>query len=175
MTNSARKASAPFPPMPGSHFLSATLAAGVIGCLTLASCTAFGRDTGPTRKSVAAEAYLAYPGAQEIRRTWRPEEHAFGIDGNDLSHNAQLVVEYALSPQSEASQADILAWYSNNLAEKGWTACEGYVPPFHGCKTIDERNHTVNIDFRSETGESLPRSREPVRTYDLLYTFSYRL
>lgn len=112
-----------------------------------------GRPKGAARTDVKPEAYLVYPGARETARYWTAEETARGIDGNDLSKNTKVIVEYALD--APASRRTVWTWYERELTSRGWRSCsDAGSQPRTMCQQIGNRRHQVHMD-PNDTGQTV--------------------
>lgn len=130
--------------MTGSH--RSWRAAVVVVAVSVAAVLAFVacvEDPGPSVKDVLPEAYLVYPGAQEVKRIWSPEERGHGIDGNDLSHGASLTLSYSVPPGTP--KVDVDRWYDERLLDRGWAlhADTGAMRTYQ--KQVGDRVHWYDV------------------------------
>ena len=112
--------------------MTATLAGGCAG------------DAGPSRNDVLAAAELAYPGAKETVRTWSPEDHDVGVDGQDLSSVAMLTRRFRL--RELVPRGDLIAWYGERLEAAGWATRSPSVNAGFFSSRVGDRRHSYHVE-----------------------------
>ena len=129
----------------------------VAGLVVLTSC----RDGGPERSDVRPEAYLVYPGAVEVSRNWRAEEHGTSVDGSDMSHTARMTIRFQLP--EPVPNATIWRWYEEQLREKGWVRQpEGATNHSIFVQQVGERRHLLSVEAGGDVSN-------PVSTFRVHY------
>ena len=118
------------------------VAVGVVVTATLAGGCA--GDAGPSRDDVLATAELTYPGAKETVRTWSPEDHDVGVDGQDLSSVGMLTRRFRMG--EPVSRADLVAWYGERLEAAGWTARSPTVNAVFFVRRVGDRRHSYHVE-----------------------------
>jgi hypothetical protein len=134
----------------------------VLGCLlALGACG--GRGPGPG--DVRPEAYLLYPGAEEVGRHWRSESKGRSVDGSDLSHPARMTVRIRLA--EPVPNAAVWQWYDEQLGTRGWDR-RPQVSASHAefTRQVGGRRHTIDVEAGSD--EATPDAELSVH-----YTIGY--
>ncbi|HVF04203.1 MAG TPA: hypothetical protein VNA20_05130 [Frankiaceae bacterium] len=91
------------------------MAVALTAAAALGACRGPG---GPTESDVRPEEAAAFPGATQLSRSFREEERARGVDGNDLSSEALLARRYRLA--SPVRTAEVFDWYEGRFDDAGW-------------------------------------------------------
>lgn len=99
---------------------------------------------GPAEEDVLPVVELTYPGASEVDRTWTPEDHDRGVDGQDLSNPALLTRRLRMNEL--VARDDLFAWYAEQLGDAGWAARPSADNDVTFATTVDDRQHTYRVE-----------------------------
>lgn len=133
----------------------------VVGLLVLTAC----QEGGAKLSDVRPEAYLVFPGAVEVSRNWRGEEHGRSVDGSDMSSTARMTIRFQLS--EPMPNATIWRWYEEQLRDKGWVRQpEGATNHSVFVQLVGTRRHVLDVEAGGDASN-------PVSTFRVHYNIDF--